>query len=67
MAAVHAPAVLLPGILMPARARFAPLMAALDGREAWPKELEVYAGDAPPPGYTQGVGKVALTRGDLRR
>jgi pimeloyl-ACP methyl ester carboxylesterase len=52
MAAVHAPAVLLPGILMPARARYAPLMAALDGREAWPKELEVYAGDAPPPGYT---------------
>jgi pimeloyl-ACP methyl ester carboxylesterase len=52
MVAVHAPVVLLPGILMPAGARFAPLMAALGAsREAWPKELEVYAGDAPPPGY----------------
>jgi pimeloyl-ACP methyl ester carboxylesterase len=47
-----APAVLLPGILMPAHARFAPLMAELHCHELWPKELEVYAGEAPPPGYT---------------
>ena len=74
MAAVHAPVVLLPGILVPARARFAALMAALDGREPWPEELEVRAGDAPPAGYTvddevaglsafldeRGVGRVHL-------
>lgn len=52
MAELPPPAVLLPGILMPAHARFAPLMAELHDRGVWPKELEVYASQVPPPGYT---------------
>jgi pimeloyl-ACP methyl ester carboxylesterase len=51
----RAPVVLLPGILMPAAARYAPLAAELPGWELWPKELEVYAGAAPPDGY--GIGQ----------
>jgi pimeloyl-ACP methyl ester carboxylesterase len=44
--------VFLPGILMPATQRYAPLIAALGGGEHLiTKELEVYAGDQPPPGY----------------
>jgi pimeloyl-ACP methyl ester carboxylesterase len=46
-------AVLLPGILMPAFLRYAPLIDAL-GQDvrALPKELEVYAGDQPPHDYS---------------
>lgn len=46
-------AVLLPGILMPAFLRYAPLIDAL-GQDvrAVPKELEVYASDQPPDDYS---------------
>jgi pimeloyl-ACP methyl ester carboxylesterase len=43
--------VFLPGVLMPAGARYAPLVEALDGRVAWPKDLELYAGDQPADDY----------------
>jgi pimeloyl-ACP methyl ester carboxylesterase len=45
------PAVFLPGILLPASARYARLVEMLDGRDAWPKDLEVYAGDRPAHDY----------------
>jgi len=44
--------ILLPGIIAPAAVRYAPLLAHLDGIRAITKDLEVYAGAAPPPGYT---------------
>jgi pimeloyl-ACP methyl ester carboxylesterase len=43
--------IFLPGIVAPAAVRYAPLLEHLDGIHAIPKELEVYAGDEPPPGY----------------
>jgi pimeloyl-ACP methyl ester carboxylesterase len=43
--------ILLPGIIAPAAARYAPLLAQFDGVNAIPKDLEVYARDAPPPDY----------------
>ena len=46
-------AVFLPGILMPAAARYAPLRAALgDQRPTHTKELEIYSADQPPAGYS---------------
>jgi pimeloyl-ACP methyl ester carboxylesterase len=52
MASAERTAVLLPGILMPAAVRYGPLVEALGpGVRALPKDLEVYATDAPPPGY----------------
>jgi pimeloyl-ACP methyl ester carboxylesterase len=44
--------ILLPGIVAPAARRYAPLLEHLDGIHAIPKELEIYAGDDPTPGYT---------------
>ena len=51
MATRHA-VVLLPGIVLPADPAYAALLLALGERvDAVAKELEVYAGDDPPPGY----------------
>ena len=64
-----APAILLPGILMPARLRYAPLKQALaPAEDLFTKELEIYAGPEPPPGYsiateTEGLGRFADERG----
>jgi pimeloyl-ACP methyl ester carboxylesterase len=43
--------VFLPGIVAPAAHRYRRLLAELDGVDAITKDLEVYAGSAPPPGY----------------
>lgn len=49
----HATAIFLPGILMPAFVRYAPLLAELgDERITLTKELEVYAAAAPPDDYS---------------
>ena len=54
MATRHA-VVLLPGIVLPAESAFAALLKVLGERvDAVAKELEVYAGDEPPPGYGLG-------------
>jgi pimeloyl-ACP methyl ester carboxylesterase len=64
-----APAIFLPGILMPARVRFAPLLAALGSPEdALPKELEVYADDHVSDGYSlrdevEGLDRFATDHG----
>ena len=56
-------AVLLPGILMPAIVRYAPLVAALGPEvRAVPKELEVYADDAPPDDYSVASELAGLER-----
>ncbi|MEX2024899.1 MAG: alpha/beta hydrolase [Thermoleophilaceae bacterium] len=48
--------ILLPGGMLPAEPAYAPLIEALgDGVRAVAKDLEVYAGDAPPPGYSLGT------------
>jgi pimeloyl-ACP methyl ester carboxylesterase len=48
--------VLLPGIVLPAEPAYAALLDALGDRvDAVAKELEVYAGDTPPPGYGLGL------------
>src|SRR5438034_225070 len=60
---------LLPGSVLPAGPAYDGLIAALgDDVEAVAKELEVYADDAPPPGYSldtevEGVLREADTRG----
>ena len=43
--------ILLPGIVAPAAQRYRPLLEQLDGVDAITKDLEVYAGDEPPPAY----------------
>lgn len=43
--------ILLPGVVAPVALRYGPLLDHLDGIHAIPKELEIYAGDDPPPGY----------------
>ena len=56
-------AVLLPGILMPAIVRYAPLVAALGpGVRAVPRELEVYAHDALPDDYSMASEMAGLER-----
>lgn len=51
-AAGGVPVIFLPGIVMPAARRYAPLLDALgDGVRAVVKELEIYAADTPPAGY----------------
>lgn len=63
------PAIFLPGILMPARVRYAPLLAALGSpADALPKELEVYAGDRVPDDYSlrsevEGLDRFATAHG----
>ena len=56
-------AVLLPGILMPAVVRHTPLVRALGPEvRAVPKELEVYAHDAPPDDYSVASELAGLER-----
>jgi pimeloyl-ACP methyl ester carboxylesterase len=63
------PALLLPGSVLPAQLAYAGLIAALDGEaECVAKELEVYAGPSPPPGYSlldevDGILREADARG----
>ena len=45
-------AVFLPGIIAPARVRYAALLEHLREVDVLAKDLEVYAGDAPPDGYS---------------
>jgi pimeloyl-ACP methyl ester carboxylesterase len=55
--------VLLPGGVMPAGPAYGPLLAALGPDvDARPKELEVYAADAPPPGYSLATEVEGITR-----
>ena len=57
------PVIALPGGVMPAALRYAPLEAAVDGAADFHfKDLEVYAGDAPPPGYSVATEVEALAR-----
>jgi pimeloyl-ACP methyl ester carboxylesterase len=56
--------ILLPGIIAPAAIRYAPLVASLTDVDPVTKDLEVYATDTPPPGYSismevAGVDRVA--------
>jgi pimeloyl-ACP methyl ester carboxylesterase len=66
---VSHPAILLPGAVMPAQLAYGALVEALGGRaDARPKDLELYAGDAPPPDYSldheiEGVLREADTAG----
>lgn len=61
--------ILLPGSVLPAAPAYGPLLAALgDDIDAVAKDLEVYAGSTPPPGYSldteaDGVLRVADERG----
>jgi pimeloyl-ACP methyl ester carboxylesterase len=56
-------ALFLPGIGTPAHLMFAPLLAELDpGVDPVTKELEVYAGDAPPAGYSLATEVDGLDR-----
>jgi pimeloyl-ACP methyl ester carboxylesterase len=63
------PAIFLPGIVMPAAIRYAPLLEALNGStRAVVKELEVYAAATPPDGYgieheVEGISRAADAAG----
>jgi pimeloyl-ACP methyl ester carboxylesterase len=55
--------ILLPGGVMPAGPAYAALLAELEAEvDARPKELEVYAGDTPPPGYTLATEVAGISR-----
>jgi pimeloyl-ACP methyl ester carboxylesterase len=55
--------VLLPGGVMPAGPAYGPLLAELGPEvDARPKELEVYAGAAPPPNYSLATEVAGITR-----
>ena len=57
-------AVLLPGSVLPAGPAYGPLLAALGSDvDARPKELEVYAGDAPPVDYSLATEVAGIVRG----
>ena len=57
------PVIALPGGVMPAAIRYAPLKAAVHGQADFHfKDLEVYAGDAPAPGYSITTEVEALAR-----
>jgi len=49
---LHADVFFLPGIIVPAALRYAPLLHQLDDVNAVLKDLEVYRGDAPPVAYS---------------
>jgi pimeloyl-ACP methyl ester carboxylesterase len=54
---------LLPGGVMPAGPAYAALLSELGPDiDALPKELEVYAGDAPPPDYSLAIEVLGITR-----
>lgn len=57
-----APAVFLPGIIMPASLRYASLFANLEDEDVRAKELEIYAAESPPDDYS-----IALEVGGLDR
>lgn len=63
------PAILLPGGVLPASLAYPALIQALgDGVDARAKELELYAGDAPPPGWSlqteaEGIDRFADAAG----
>jgi pimeloyl-ACP methyl ester carboxylesterase len=63
------PAIFLPGIVMPAQIRYRRLFEALgDDVDAVAKDLEVYRGPVPPPGYAfemeiEGIGRAADEHG----
>lgn len=63
------PVIFLPGIVMPAAIRYAPLLKELDGStRAVVKELEVYAAATPPEGYgiereVEGISRAADAAG----
>lgn len=64
--------IFLPGGVMPAGLAYGPLLSVIgDQIQPIPKELEVYAGDAPPPGYglemeVEGIRRVADAAGMKR-
>ncbi len=64
-----APVIFLPGIVMPAALRYAPLIEALgDSARAVTKELEVYRAEVPPAGYAiedevEGISRAADAAG----
>ena len=64
-----APVIFLPGIIMPAALRYAPLLAALgESSRAVTKELEVYGAEVPPAGYAiedevEGISRAADAAG----
>lgn len=56
--------IFLPGIIAPAGVRYRPLLERLPGIRALPRELEIYAADEPPAGYSvrdeiRGIGAAA--------
>ncbi len=63
------PVIFLPGVLMPASLRYAPLLRELgDSVRALPKELEVYASEMPPERHTieaevEGISRAAEATG----
>lgn len=67
--ALRWPVILLPGIVMPAGPAYAPLLEELGAEvDARPKELEVYADDTPPQGFSmatevRGIERVATHAG----
>lgn len=67
--AIRTGIVLLPGVVMPAALAYGPLLEVLGGEvDPLAKDLELYVGDAPPPGYaveveTDGVLRVAEEAG----
>ena len=61
------PAILLPGAVLPADLAYAALAEALGERaEARIKDLELYAGDEPPPGYGLDLEIEAVERDRIR-
>jgi pimeloyl-ACP methyl ester carboxylesterase len=57
------PVILLPGSVMPAGPAYGALLAELGAEaDAHPKELEVYATDAPPPDYSLSIEVDGITR-----
>jgi pimeloyl-ACP methyl ester carboxylesterase len=57
------PVIALPGSVMPAAVRYAPLVSALgDEGQFQTKDLEVYAGEEPPAGYSIELEVEALAR-----
>ena len=55
--------ILLPGGVLPAGPAYGALLEELGSDvDARPKELEVYAADAPPPGYSLAMEVVGITR-----
>ena len=54
--------ILLPGIIAPAVVRYAPLLASFSDVNAVTKDLEVYASDAPPRGYSIALEVAGVDR-----